>query len=151
MSYLTIRDDRRELSSQDLYNSPSSLTRSIFVATIFSSRRVFRAKRVSRENSKEKRMRLTKPPQEMTFEDLTARQLEIAKLVAEGLGAAEVAKTLNLAYETVTNHMQSIADKVLADGGPRRRVRLGIALWVIKNDPRSEMKQSADSMTHQSS
>ncbi len=96
-------------------------------------------------------MRLTKSPQEMTFGDLTRREKQVGRLMAQGFRSKEIARKLGLSHYTVTNHRRHIADKVLIDKGPRRPVKLGIALWVIKNDPRSNMKQSADSMAHQPS
>ena len=92
-------------------------------------------------------MRLTKPPEKMTFDDLTPREKEISRLLAQGLRAGQVAAELNLALDTVTNHMRFIADKVILHNGEgKRRVRLGIALWAIRHDPEGEMYKSAASM-----
>jgi DNA-binding CsgD family transcriptional regulator len=44
--------------------------------------------------------------------DLTARQREIATLVAEGLTEREIAARLGLAYYTVRNHKQAIYRKL---------------------------------------
>jgi two-component system, NarL family, nitrate/nitrite response regulator NarL len=57
---------------------------------------------------------------------LTARELEIARLVAEGLSNKEIARRLQITLATVKNHVHSILNKLQvtrrADVGQRLRV-----------------------------
>lgn len=62
-------------------------------------------------------------PDDSARTDLTAREAEIARLVADGLTNAEIARKLFLAPGTVKNHLASIQRKT----GARNRV--GIAAW----------------------
>ena len=58
--------------------------------------------------------------------DLTARELEIAMLVAQGLSNKEIARRLHISLATVKNHVHSILNKLQvtrrADVGHRLRV-----------------------------
>ncbi len=62
---------------------------------------------------------------------LTARELEIATLVAQGLSNKEIARRLHITLATVKNHVHSILNKLQvtrrADVGQRLRVT-GLAL-----------------------
>lgn len=64
------------------------------------------------------------PPAECNLPPLTARETEIARLVAQGRSNAEIAVTLFLSPATVKNHLASIQRKL---GAPNR---VGIAAWV---------------------
>jgi DNA-binding NarL/FixJ family response regulator len=44
--------------------------------------------------------------------ELTARQLEIARLAADGLGNREIADRLVLSVRTVANHLQAVYDRL---------------------------------------
>jgi two-component system, NarL family, response regulator DegU len=57
---------------------------------------------------------------------LTARQLEVVKLVAKCLTNKEVAKELHLSEQTVKNHMASINHRLHTQG------RMGIIITAIK-------------------
>jgi DNA-binding NarL/FixJ family response regulator len=59
--------------------------------------------------------------------DLTARQQEIAALVAEGLSNAEIAERLTLTPGTVGNHVGLIIRRL----GLRNRVQL--AVWAVEH------------------
>ena len=50
-------------------------------------------------------------PTDDVFADLTARELEIVKLIAEGLTNEQIAAALFIANGTVRNHISSILDK----------------------------------------
>ena len=52
---------------------------------------------------------------------LTARQLEVLRLVAEGRRNAEIARELVLSERTVDHHVAAILQKLGARTGPRRR------------------------------
>ena len=63
---------------------------------------------------------------------LTARELEIAELVAEGRTNAEIAKQLDLSIFTVKNHVSNVLTKLHAQtrtevGGDRAQCRQGVA------------------------
>lgn len=61
--------------------------------------------------------------------ELTARQREIAKLVAEGLSYQQIAKRLDISPHTARRHVDDIAAKLGADETkPYRRVML----WSMK-------------------
>lgn len=61
-------------------------------------------------------------------EPLTPRQLEVARLVAQGLTNREIAETLTLSERTAENHVQHIMLKL---GLPNRS---SIAVWVTQRD-----------------
>lgn len=66
------------------------------------------------------RRRLVDPPRESSsahrassrFSTLTDRELEVLKLVAEGLSHQDIAKRLDLAVKTVQNHSRHVMDKL---------------------------------------
>jgi DNA-binding CsgD family transcriptional regulator len=59
---------------------------------------------------------------------LTARQLEIAALVAEGDSNKEIAAALSVTSGTVSNHIERILDRL----GLRNRAHL--AAWYARQD-----------------
>ena len=50
-----------------------------------------------------------------SFAELTARELEILRLVARGLSNAEIAQRVFISEKTVRNHLTSIFDKLDVD------------------------------------
>lgn len=60
----------------------------------------------------ELRRRPRHEPSEAAGWDLTARELEVLRLVAEGLGSAEIAARLYIVEGTVKNHLHNILDKL---------------------------------------
>jgi len=73
--------------------------------------------------------KITKSQNESDFiQDLTSRELEIAKLVAEGLSNKEIAQRVFIAEGTVKNHITNILSKL----GLNHRTQL--ALYVIENN-----------------
>jgi len=67
----------------------------------------------------------TRGPSAASFADLTARELEITRLVAEGLSNGEIAERLVLSHATVKTHISRILGKV----DLRDRVQLVIAAF----------------------
>ncbi|MFN2517859.1 MAG: response regulator transcription factor, partial [Jatrophihabitantaceae bacterium] len=65
-------------------------------------------------------------PPPPTDQPLTARQFEVAELVAQGLTNREIAERLTLSERTAENHVQHIMTKL---GLPNRS---GIAVWVTQ-------------------
>lgn len=61
---------------------------------------------------------------------LTQRELEVVKLVAEGLSNKEIGKSLNLSEITVRNYVSKILSKL------QLRNRIEIALFAVKNQER---------------
>ena len=57
---------------------------------------------------------------------LTPREMEIAKMVAEGLTSREVAEAMHISSRTADNHVQHILDKL------DLRSRSQIAAWVVR-------------------
>jgi two-component system, NarL family, nitrate/nitrite response regulator NarL len=55
---------------------------------------------------------------------LTAREAQIAKLVAEGRGNREIAAQLGITEQTVKNHLTSIFEKV----GVNSRLQLALVI-----------------------
>jgi len=51
-------------------------------------------------------------PEERRGSDLTARELEVLRLIAEGLDNATIAERLGLSVNTVRNHVQNILSKL---------------------------------------
>jgi DNA-binding NarL/FixJ family response regulator len=71
----------------------------------------------------------TKLPQSETQQLLTARELEVIMLLAEGLVKKEIAKELNIGYSTVDTHVARIYQKLNVTNAPSavdRAHRLGI-------------------------
>lgn len=59
------------------------------------------------------------------LDDLTQRELEVARLVADGLTNAEIATELVVALGTVKSHLANIATRL----GARNRVEIAATLW----------------------
>ena len=59
-----------------------------------------------------------------TMRNLSARQLELARLVAQGYTNTEIAMRLGLPRQTVKNHVQAAYRKL----GVHNRVRLGLSI-----------------------
>jgi DNA-binding NarL/FixJ family response regulator len=53
---------------------------------------------------------------------MTARQLEVAQLAAEGLGYAAIGKRLHISPHTARAHVITIANRIPGESGPLRRV-----------------------------
>lgn len=53
---------------------------------------------------------------------LTERQLEVARLVAEGKSNKRIARELGVSVETVKAHVRDAAARMPGDGPPRYRV-----------------------------
>ena len=66
------------------------------------------------------------------FHDLSAREFEIFRLLAEGLEIDVIAKTLNVSSKTVSNYQTSIKQK-LNINTPIELIRLAIKAGVIKD------------------
>jgi two-component system, NarL family, nitrate/nitrite response regulator NarL len=60
---------------------------------------------------------------------LTAREIQIAKAVAEGRGNREIAAQLGITEQTVKNHLTSIFQKV----GVASRLQLALAVLRERN------------------
>jgi DNA-binding CsgD family transcriptional regulator len=56
---------------------------------------------------------------------LTARENEVAELVADGMTNAEIARMLNLSRRTIEVHLDHVRQKLGA------RSRVGVATWVL--------------------
>ena len=59
---------------------------------------------------------------------LTARQHEVASLIARGLSNAQIAEQLLLSRHTVKRHVENILGKL------RLRSRIEIALWLLQDE-----------------
>jgi DNA-binding CsgD family transcriptional regulator len=57
---------------------------------------------------------------------LTPRQMEVARLVAEGLSNKAIAKAVRLSVHTVDHHISEAAARIPGEGPPRLRVMLFI-------------------------
>jgi len=67
---------------------------------------------------------------ENALSNLTQRELEVVKLVAEGQSNKEIGKSLNLSEITVRNYVSKILSKL------QLRNRIEIALFAVKNQDR---------------
>jgi DNA-binding NarL/FixJ family response regulator len=61
------------------------------------------------------------------MENLTQRELEVLKLICNGLSTKEVAAKLGIAFKTAACHRQRILNKV------RARNSVGLLRWAIQN------------------
>jgi DNA-binding NarL/FixJ family response regulator len=52
------------------------------------------------------------PPRDLLAAQLTARELEVLALLVEGAGSGEIARTLDISWNTVRTHAQSILTKL---------------------------------------
>jgi DNA-binding NarL/FixJ family response regulator len=64
---------------------------------------------------------------------LSQREVEVARLVAEGLSDEEVAQILVISTRTVQSYLDRIGRKLGAEKQPHRRRRV-IRVWVKEND-----------------
>jgi two-component system, NarL family, nitrate/nitrite response regulator NarL len=64
---------------------------------------------------------------------LTAREVEIARLIDEGLSNKEIAARLSIAVPTVKNHVHNILEKL----GVRRRSEAAAKVWGTRRSRRS--------------
>ncbi|GAA2273511.1 LuxR family transcriptional regulator [Nonomuraea roseoviolacea subsp. roseoviolacea] len=60
---------------------------------------------------------------------LTARETQIARLIAQGLSNKEIGRSLMIAQRTAEGHVEHILDKLGLDS------RTQVAVWVSKHDP----------------
>lgn len=65
---------------------------------------------------------------------LSAREMEVARLVAEDLTDKLIADILGISIHTVQEHLERIAKKLGATKGRRSRRRI-IARWVDRKEP----------------
>lgn len=61
------------------------------------------------------------------MKDLTARQVEIAQLVARGMSSKAIARETGLAVQTVNNHIMDAAKRIPINGPARYRCMI----WVL--------------------
>lgn len=64
---------------------------------------------------------------------LSRRELEVARLVAEGLSDDEIAQILIISVRTVQSYLDRVGKKLGVDHQPHRR-RRAIRLWIRTND-----------------
>jgi DNA-binding NarL/FixJ family response regulator len=64
------------------------------------------------------------------FDDLTPREIEVLRMLAEGLGNREMAARLGISDHTVKFHISSILDK-LGAGTRTEAVTMGIRMGII--------------------
>lgn len=107
------------------------LAAEVFAASANAWRRVGEPRRASAEEQRAevvaRALRGTATPALTTVDSpvpLTARELEVARLVADGLSSKEVAERLHLSARTVSNHLQNTYTKL----GIARRTELAAAL-----------------------
>lgn len=74
----------------------------------------------------------------MPAEPLTARELEVTRLVARGLTNQEIAAALSLSLNTVKSHLVNVRAKLPA------RNRVEIAAWAWQTDPTSPRRSASD-------
>jgi DNA-binding NarL/FixJ family response regulator len=80
--------------------------------------------------------RVSRPAPPRAFDDLTAREMEIFRLIAAGLSNAEIAGQLYIGENTVKTHITHILQKL----GLRDRVQAVVLAYqtgVVEPDPRS--------------
>jgi DNA-binding NarL/FixJ family response regulator len=65
------------------------------------------------------------------FKDLTERELDVLRLLAEGKGNVDIAEALVLSDKTVRNHVSIILDKLNV------RNRVAAATYAIEHDIRN--------------
>jgi DNA-binding NarL/FixJ family response regulator len=65
---------------------------------------------------------------------LSPRELEVARLVADGLGDKEVARILLISTRTVQDYLDRISRKIGACDDLRLKRRNVIARWIDTND-----------------
>lgn len=70
------------------------------------------------------------PAEPARLQDLTIRQMDVLRLISEGLSNKEIAGRLGLSQRTVVNHVSTILDKL----GVRSRAG---AAWVYAHDERN--------------
>lgn len=61
---------------------------------------------------------------------LSAREMDVARLVAEGLADKEIASILRIRIGTVKTHIDRIAGKI----GARKNRRVEITVWIERAD-----------------
>ena len=66
---------------------------------------------------------------EDSMKTLSPREMDIARLVADGLGDQEIAGKLTLSIHTVRSYLDRISQKLDVDKSPHRRRRV-IREWV---------------------
>ena len=70
---------------------------------------------------------VNKKPQMETLNSLTDRELEVLKYVCEGYTAEEIAKKINLSYETVKTHKSNLLSKTGCNNAP------ALVMFAIRN------------------
>lgn len=66
----------------------------------------------------------------MSFSNLTSREKEVSKLIADGFSYKEVASELDISIYTVKAHMHHIYNKLSSEGEPANKV--GIEIMINK-------------------
>lgn len=80
-------------------------------ATI-TERRVYKGKKIMVASALIHDLLFLKVRRRLPVDDLSAREIEVAKCIADGLTYKEIAQKLNIAPATVRNHIQRIHDRV---------------------------------------
>lgn len=65
-------------------------------------------------------------------EQLTPRQVEVARLVAAGKSAKRIADELGITIDTVNEHIQAAADRLPGDGSPKIKLVIFVIGWMHK-------------------
>ena len=68
--------------------------------------------------------------------DLTKREIDVLRLVAKGLGNAEICDVLGLKHTTIVTHLKHIYDKVgisYGDNKPCSAYRVRATLFYLEN------------------
>jgi non-specific serine/threonine protein kinase len=63
------------------------------------------------------------------LDPLTTREIEVARLVAEGKSTREIAETLFISTRTAQTHVTNVLGKLGIDS------RAALAAWMVRNDP----------------